>query len=60
MSEGIHIYLSARFIDGNFVNASVCPIIRPTCYIFLKHWGEYNQTCYMASPHGKGVQEQCY
>ena len=27
-------------------------------YLFLNHWVELNQTCYMTSPHGKGVQEQ--
>ena len=25
-----------------------------------KHWVEFNQTYYMTSPHGKGVQEQHY
>ena len=26
----------------------------------INHWAEFNQTCYMNSPHGKGVWEQHY
>ena len=26
----------------------------------LYHWAEFNQTCYITSPHGKGVREQHY
>ena len=29
-------------------------------YLFLILWAEFNQTCYMTSPHGKGVREQHY
>ena len=39
---------------GNLVNASV----RPSRYILLNLWPEFNQTCYMTSPRGKGVREQ--
>ena len=36
-----------------------CPSgICPSCYLLLNHWAEFNQTCYMTSPHGKGVGEQ--
>ena len=27
-------------------------------YLLLNHWAEFNQTCYITSPHGKGVWEQ--
>ena len=27
-------------------------------YLFLNHWVEFNQTCYITCPHGKGVREQ--
>ena len=29
-----------------------------SCYLLLNHSAEVNQTCYITSPHGKGVQEQ--
>ena len=43
----------------------VCPCvchhsICPSCYCLLNHWAEFNQTCYITSPHGKGVWEQHY
>ena len=34
--------------------------IRPSRNLLLNHRAEFNQTCYMTSPHGKGVQEQHY
>ena len=37
---------------------SVHPSILPSCYLLLNHWAEFNQTCYMISPHGKGVREE--
>ena len=36
------------------------PSICLSCYLLLNHWVEFNQTCYITSPHGKGVQEQHY
>ena len=29
-------------------------------YLLLNHWAEFNKTCYMTSPHGKGVGEQVH
>ena len=40
------------------VRPSVCPSICPSWYLLLNHWAEFNQTCYMISPYGKGVREQ--
>ena len=34
------------------------PFIYLSCYLILNHWAEYNQTCYITSPHGKSVREQ--
>ena len=31
---------------------SICP----SCYRILEHRVEFNQTCYISSPHGKGLQ----
>ena len=41
---------------------SVCltdhPSVCPLCYLLLlNHWAEFHETCYITSPHGKGVQE---
>ena len=36
------------------------PSICLSHYLLLNHWAEFNQTCYITSPHGKGVQEQYY
>ena len=38
-----------------FVSLSVFHLLR--C-LLLNHWVEINQTCYMTSPHDKGMQEQ--
>ena len=41
------------------VRASVVrPYVRHA--LLQKHWAEFNQTCYITSPNGKGVQEQHY
>ena len=32
----------------------------PSHYFILDHWVEFKQTCYITSPHGKGVQVQHY
>ena len=34
------------------------PFIYLSCYLLLNHRAEFNQTFYITSPHGKGVQEQ--
>ena len=34
------------------------PSICLSCYLLLNYWAEFNQTCYITSPHSKGVQEQ--
>ena len=34
--------------------------VRPSCYLFLVHWAEFNQTFFITSPYGKGVREQCF
>ena len=36
-------------------HASVCP-----SHYLLNHWAEFNQTCYITSPHGKDVRKQHY
>ena len=36
------------------------PSICPSPYLLLNHWVEFNQTCYITSPHSKGLQEQHY
>ena len=44
----------------------VCPCVRRphflcvSHYLLLNHWAEFNQTCYITSPHGKNVLEQHY
>ena len=41
------------------VHASICcPSICLSHYLLLNHWAEFSQTCYITSPHGKGVREQ--
>ena len=53
--------------DYEIVNASVTPSVCPPAHpsaclsiCLLNYWAEFNQTCYMTSPHGKGVLEQNY
>ena len=29
-------------------------------YLLLNHWAEFNQICYITSPHGTGMREQHY
>ena len=36
------------------------PPICPSRYLLLNHLAEFYQTCYITSPHGKGVREQHY
>ena len=42
------------------VRSFVHPYIRPSRFLLLIHWAEFNQTCYITSLHGKCVQEQHY
>ena len=42
------------------VPVSMCPSICLSCYLLLNNWGEFNQTCYITSPNGKGVREQLF
>ena len=39
------------------LHISVSHISNNSCLV-LNHWVEFNQTCYMTSSHGNGVQEQ--
>ena len=34
--------------------------VYPSRYLLLNHWAKFYQTCYIISPHSKGVQEQYY
>ena len=47
------------------MNASIHLVVHPAVhpfarYLILNYWVEFYQTCYITSPHGKGVQEQHY
>ena len=37
-----------------------CLSICPSCYLLLNHWAEFDQTCVMTSPLGKGEEEQVH
>ena len=48
-----------------FFRASIRPCVHrpsicPSRYLPLNHWAEFNRTCFITSPHGKGVREQHY
>ena len=48
-------------LEQHYFSVYMCvrrPSICPSCYLLQNHWAEFNHTCYMTSPHGKGVQEQ--
>ena len=50
-----------RVCESNIIflcvrRTSICP----SRYLLLNHWAEFNQTCYITFPHGKGVREQHY
>ena len=50
-----------RVCDSNIIFPSVPrQSICLSRYLLLNHWEEFNQTCYMACTHGKGVREQNY
>ena len=46
--------------DGDIMNTSIHPSIRLSHNLLLNPLAEFNQTCYITSPHGKGVGEQHY
>ena len=53
--------MPGKWLKLGFVRPCLCichPSICLSHYLLLNHWVEFNQTCYMRSPHGKGVQEQ--
>ena len=35
------------------ISLSVCLFIHLSWFLLLNHWVEFNQTCYMTSPHGR-------
>ena len=48
------VRLSVRPSDRPTGRLSVCP----SCYLLLNYWAAFHQTCYITSPHYKGVREQ--
>ena len=52
--------LMARVCESNIFACVRRPFVCPSCYLLLNHQVEFNQTCYITSPHGKGVREQHY
>ena len=38
----------------------VRPSMRPSHYLLLNHWAEFYRTCYIISPHGKGVRDNIF
>ena len=50
-----------RVCESNIIFPCVRrPSICLSCCLLLNHWAEFNQTCYITSPHGKDVREQHY
>ena len=46
-------------VSFSCVRPSVCrSSICPSSYLLLNHSAEFNQICYITSPHSKGVKEQ--
>ena len=52
--------LMVRVCESNIFACVRRPFICPSRYLLLNHQVEFNQTCYITSPHGKGVREQHY
>ena len=53
-----HFPHMVRLCESNIIFPCIhYPSICPSNYLVLNHWAEFNQTCYMTSPHGKSVQE---
>ena len=55
LSHKIYTVIPTNVHLTNFVSLT----IRPSCYL-LNHWAEFYQTCYITSPHSKGVPEENY
>ena len=50
-----------RVCKSNIISVRPASVhLSPSHYLPLNHWAEFNQTCYMTSPHDKGVREQYY
>ena len=50
-----------RVCESNIIFPRVRrPSICRSRYLLLSHWAEFNQTCYITSPHGWGVRKQHY
>ena len=47
-----------RICESNIILSMRPSSISLSRYLLLNHWAEFNQTCYITSPHGKGVREQ--
>ena len=48
-------------VESNIIFLCICrPSICLSLYLLLNHWVEFNQNCYITSPHSKVVQEQHY
>ena len=59
--KGVSRHILFSFHPGNIVNTTVYPSVHTSVHhaiLLLYHWAEFNQTCYMTSPHGKGVRER--
>ena len=52
--------LMVRVCEATFFPCVRRPSICLSRYLLLNHLAEFNQTCYITSPHGKGVREQHY
>ena len=50
--------LFLKKIDWDIVNAFVRLSIRPSRFLLINYLVEFNQTCYMTFPRGKGVRDK--
>ena len=58
--ERLHLSVHPYVCPDILLSMRECPTVRPSCYLFLNHWVEFYQTCYIISPHSMGVQEKHY
>ena len=42
------------------LSPSVCPSVRPLCYLLLNHWTKFNQILYVSYSHEWGVQRHTF
>ena len=61
------LFLRVRVCESNifFFLCSILPFVHrpficPSRYLLLNNWAEFNQTCYITFPHGKGKRELNY